>query len=100
MIENSESLLLLNFDNVPIEKLNQVKPKLDSVLTSILNSEKPIDMKRLSTVINRHKLEILSNLENSPHDCIAFMVIGYALYGNTPEDVSIIKIYVYIYNIS
>lgn len=86
MIENSESLLLLNFDNVPIEKLDKVKPKLDSVLSSILNSEKPIDMKRLSTVINRHKLEILSNLENSPHDCIAFMVIGYVLYGNTPED--------------
>ncbi|CAH1389034.1 unnamed protein product [Nezara viridula] len=86
MSENSESLLLLNFDNVPIGKIHQVKPKLDSVLSSILNSEKPIDMKRLSTVINRYKLEILSNLENSPHDCIAFMVIGYVLYGNTPED--------------
>lgn len=33
-------------------------------------------------------LEYLSNLESSPHDAIAFLVIGDVLYGNTPDDVS------------
>lgn len=86
MVENSESILLLNFDNVPKEKLNLVKPKLDNLLSQILQSDEPIDMKRLSTVINRHRLEVLSHLENSPHESIAYVVIGHMLYGSSVQD--------------
>ncbi|KAF6215152.1 hypothetical protein GE061_009903 [Apolygus lucorum] len=84
--ENAESLMVLTFDNVPKEKLSSVKPKLEKVLQEIVASEKPFDMKRLATVINRQRLEALSNLENAPHDTIAFTVIGYMLYGNSIED--------------
>lgn len=88
MVENSEPVFLLNFDNVPKEKLNLVKPKLDNILSSILASPVPIDMNRLSTVIHRHRLEALSHLENSPHESIAYVIIGHMLYGNNPHDVS------------
>lgn len=87
--ENAESLMVLTFDNVPKEKLTLVKPKLEEVLGKLVISNKPFDMKRLSTVINRQRLEALANLENAPHDTISFTLIGYMLYGNSIEDVSI-----------
>lgn len=49
-------------------------------------------MTKLHSIINKYKLEHLSNLENSPHSIIAMMVIGHMLYGNTKNDVSIIEI--------
>ncbi|XP_073987977.1 uncharacterized protein C05D11.1-like [Rhodnius prolixus] len=86
LVENSESLLLIQFENVPKEKLNLVKPKLKTELQNLLQSSEPFDMKRLATVINRHRLESLTSLENSPHESIAYVVIGYMLYGNTIDD--------------
>lgn len=47
-------------------------------------------MSKFQSIINKYKLEHLSNLENSPHNVIAMMIIGHMLYGNTKEDVSII----------
>lgn len=40
----------------------------------------------MKTVVHRNMLETLSNLENAPHDAIAYMIIGDILYGNTKED--------------
>lgn len=88
LYENSESVLYLLFENVPKEKLPQVKPRLMDVLKNIVDNE-DIDMNRLKCVINRRKLESLSNLENNPHQTIAFMIIGHMLYGYSKEDVSI-----------
>lgn len=85
MYENSESCLYLMFKNVPKDKLPQIKPKLLNLLKSILEKE-DIDMKRMKSIINRRKLECLSNVENDPHHTIAFLIIGHMLYGNTKED--------------
>lgn len=87
MYENSESCLYLIFKSVPKEKLPLVKPKLDVVLKAIVEKEN-IDMKRLKSIINRQKLEYLSNLESSPHSAVAHLLIGHMLYGNSKEDVS------------
>lgn len=87
MYENSVSCLSLIFKNVPKDKLPQIKPKLMNFLNNIFEKE-DIDMTRMKSVINRRKLECLSNVENNPHDTIAFLIIGHMLYGNTKEDVS------------
>lgn len=47
-----------------------------------------IDTDRIKNILDRNILEYLSNLENSPHDAISFLVIGDVLYGDTAEDVS------------
>ncbi|KAL1123834.1 hypothetical protein AAG570_001605 [Ranatra chinensis] len=88
IVENSESLLMVQFENVPVEKLNSVKNKLNDVLSGILSAKEPFDMNRLSTVINRHRLECLSYLENAPHDSIAYIAIGHMLYGNSIGDLN------------
>lgn len=85
--ENSESVLYVLFENVPKEKINKVKSQLITVLKTIVDKE-DIDMKRLHSVIHRHKLESLSNYENNPHQTLAFMIIGHMLYGKTKDDVS------------
>lgn len=72
---------------MPLSKLNEVKPKLDSILLAIANEKEPIDIERLATVIHRKRLDCLSSLDTSPHESIAFMIIGDMLYGNTKQDV-------------
>lgn len=89
LAENSEAMLYLIFENVPKAKIPLVKEHLVNVLKRVAEQDNGIDMKRLNAVIHRHILETLSNLENSPHDSVAFMVIGDVLYGRSKEDVSI-----------
>ncbi|KAK2579672.1 hypothetical protein KPH14_011595 [Odynerus spinipes] len=82
--ENSISLLYVIFENVPKPKIPLVKDRLLDVLKQV--NESGIDMKRMKTVVHRNMLETLSNLENCPHDSVAYMIIGDVLYGNTKED--------------
>lgn len=86
--ENSISMLMLAFNNVPITKLSQIKPRMISLLQSIASKPDGIDMKRMHSVINRCILEILSHLETIPNDTVAYSIIAHVLYGNTKEDVS------------
>lgn len=79
---------MLQFECVPLNKLSSVRQRLTELLTALVTGKTPIDLPRLVTVINRHRLECLSHLENSPHDSIAFMAIGDMLYGSTKKDVS------------
>ncbi|GLH01355.1 Presequence protease, mitochondrial [Gryllus bimaculatus] len=86
LAENSESMLYLMFENVPNDKLNFVKGRLTQILGALASGDEKLDMKRLRTVIHRQILESLSHLETSPHEGVAFMIIGDMLYGNTKED--------------
>lgn len=90
LTENSESMLYLMFENVPTEKIDLVKNRLFEILGAIASGSERLDMKRMHTVIHKHILESLSHLENSPHETVAFMIIGDMLYGNTKEDVIVI----------
>lgn len=40
----------------------------------------------MNSIIERETLESLSNLESSPHDTVAFLIIGDVLYGNQEKD--------------
>ncbi|XP_023020385.2 uncharacterized protein C05D11.1 isoform X1 [Leptinotarsa decemlineata] len=83
--ENSETCLYIALEDVPIGKLPEVGSKLREILKKILE-DKSIDLEQLRSIINKFKLESLSNLENSPHQTIAFMIIGHMLYGSTEQD--------------
>jgi hypothetical protein len=80
-------MLYLTFENVPTEKVDLVKNRLFEILGAIASGSEKLDMKRMHTIIQKHILESLSHLENSPHETVAFMIIGDMLYGNTTEDV-------------
>ncbi|KAL2723884.1 uncharacterized protein V1478_008397 [Vespula squamosa] len=84
LCENSVSILYIVFENVPKPKIPLFSTRLSEVLKQIYANG--IDMKRMKSVIHRSMLEILSNLENDPHNTVAFMIIGDVLYGNTKED--------------
>ncbi|XP_014204980.1 uncharacterized protein C05D11.1 [Copidosoma floridanum] len=80
-IENSITTFYLQFCNVPKAKISQVKDRLVDVLKKFT-----IDMQRMNTVIHRHILETMSNLERNPHDFMAFAIIGDFLFGKGKED--------------
>lgn len=80
-IENSESVVYLAFENVPVKKLGEIQPKLFSLMEPYGTGSKEFDMDRIQLVIRRRMLEQLSHLENNPHDTVAFMAIGDILYG-------------------
>ncbi|KAJ8679467.1 hypothetical protein QAD02_015254 [Eretmocerus hayati] len=86
MTENSESLLYLVFENVPISKVSKILPHLTDVLGKLSKTENSINMERMNTVIHRYMLETLSNLESNPHDSIAFTIIGDFLFGHNKAD--------------
>ncbi|XP_017886890.1 uncharacterized protein C05D11.1-like [Ceratina calcarata] len=82
--EYSVSILYLAFQCVPKSKIPLIKDQLLQVLNNV--HKNGINMKRMKTVVHRRILETLSSLENEPHDTIANMLFGYALYGHTKED--------------
>ncbi|XP_076165963.1 uncharacterized protein C05D11.1 isoform X2 [Ptiloglossa arizonensis] len=82
--EYSVSLLYLEFESVPTSKIQLIKHRLLMVLNDV--HKKGIDMTRMSTVIHRRMLKILSKLENRPHKTIADMLFRYVFYSNTKED--------------
>ena len=88
-IENMESTVYLTFRNVPKQKIPLVGGELKKVLTELVEGKIPWDRARMETVINRRISEQMSQIENSPHDAVAFMVIGDMLYGNTTEDLRV-----------
>lgn len=91
--ENSESLLYISFENVPLDKVDAIHGKLKQVLEKLGKREEKIDMKRMESVLERYILESLSNLESNPHDNVAFHVIGDVLYGAVEQDVGFCAAY-------
>lgn len=86
-LENAESCFYIMFEDVPLAKLAEIRPKLLKVFDKLVKEE-DINMERIKSIIKRNKLEHLSSVENSPHSTMAFRIIGQLLYGNTKQDVS------------
>lgn len=84
--ENLESLIYFLFENVPLTKIDSIHERLQATLNKIANGEEKLDMKRMFSIIERQVLESLSSLENTPHDDVAFHLIGYVLYGHNEKD--------------
>ena len=81
--------MYLTFRNVPKEKIPLVGEELKNVLTDIVDGKIAWDGPRMMTVINRRISEQMSQMENSPHDAVAFIAIGDMLYGNSTEDLRV-----------
>ena len=81
-------MLYFTFENVPLEKLDLIFDKLMDILKSLADGREEFDMTRMRTICDKYILERLSSLENTPHDDIAFHLIGDILYGDTDKDVN------------
>lgn len=86
MMENAESLLYVEFENVPVAKLEEIKPRLMQQLARLGQGNGTVDMTRVKTIVEKLILEAYCSLEDAPHDAAAFMIIGDVLYGQTEED--------------
>ncbi|KAF9963915.1 hypothetical protein BGZ65_006325 [Modicella reniformis] len=74
--------ICLSFDSVPTQKLEEIEPKLFSILEKI--AQDGFDMDRMTAVIKREKLKLLDRLEND-HMYLAWPCIIHFLYGKTDD---------------
>ena len=89
LIENKESTVYLTFSNVPKKKIPNVGRELKKALEDIVSGVTAWDRSRMSTVIKRRISQQMSQVENTPHDAVAFIAIGDMLYGNSTEDLRV-----------
>lgn len=90
MTAHNEPTIYLNFENVPIEKLDAdvIPSKLDEIFNKLMTDDSYFDLERLRTFVERNKLNMLSSLDNCPHEALATIIIGDFLYGKSLSDVS------------
>jgi len=90
MTSHNEPSITINFENVPIEKMGAdiIPTKLDEVFNKLLVDVSYLDLERLKTFVERNKLQILSYLDNYPHEKLSSIIIEDFLYGKTSVDVS------------
>uniref|UniRef100_A0A2S2PA73 Presequence protease, mitochondrial n=1 Tax=Schizaphis graminum TaxID=13262 RepID=A0A2S2PA73_SCHGA len=88
MTSHNEPSITINFENVPIEKMEAeiIPSKLDEVLYKLLVDDGYLDLTRLRTFIKRNQLHILSYLDNYPHEKLSSIIIEDFLYGKTSAD--------------
>ncbi|XP_022082849.1 uncharacterized protein C05D11.1-like [Acanthaster planci] len=86
VIEASESCVYIKFDNVPKDKLSDIKDRLFATLEGMASGKEAVDMERMASVLHRRILECLNHMEERPHDTFAFMGIGDFLYCDTMDE--------------
>lgn len=91
MMENTESLLYVEFECVPVDKIEAIKPKLMEQLQQLAKGGGTFDMNRMKTIVEKMILESYVALEDTPHDSAAYVIIGDVLYGINQEDVSFVN---------
>jgi len=72
----------LAFDSVPTEKLEEIEPKVFSILEKI--AKDGFDMDRIAAVIKREKLKLLDRLETD-HMTLAWPCLIHSLYGKKDD---------------
>lgn len=83
---NKDPAVSVDFENVPIEKMELVEQKFWDTLNTILkDGPDKLDMERLRTLIRRKELSRTVKLENSPHLLVPTPAINAMLYGTSEE---------------
>ena len=82
-----EPLLLIEFENVPIERIYDVVPRLDEVLLKIV-SEGPdhFDSEIIKDFVDSETINNMKKLEQSPHKFQKDAVVLDMMYGEKHED--------------
>lgn len=81
--------IYFSFENVPLDKIDLVYDKMQTILENISKGDEKIDMIRMQNILERCILEYFSNLESNPHEALAFAAIADSLYGEHNDDVFI-----------
>lgn len=90
MTSHNDPATYLCFENIPIEKTDAttIPSKLDEVFNKLMVDESYFNLERLRTFIDRSKLNVLSSLDNYPHESLSSKIINDFLYGKGLADVS------------
>lgn len=83
LTENIASLIKIELDNVPIDKLEQARDEALKCLGTVRSGEDAIDMERLRRLLRKQLRESIASLESDPHHAVAFRCIGDALYSQS-----------------
>ncbi|KAL0894630.1 hypothetical protein ABMA27_013187 [Loxostege sticticalis] len=86
LTENIASLIKIELDNVPIDKLEVARDEARKCLVAVRSGEEPVDMERMKRLLKKQLRESLASLEADPHHAVAFRCIGDALYSQNEKD--------------
>jgi Zn-dependent M16 (insulinase) family peptidase len=75
---------VVEFEDVPTEKIDQIKDKFFEVLNRVV--EEGVDVERMKTMIKRRKVKHFNSLENSAHGEYAMSFMASFLYGKGDAD--------------
>ena len=86
-LEVRKPALLIEFENVPVDRLDEVIPKMDQLLQDIVEAgPAEFDLERITNFIDREVVNNLKDMENSPHLFVPDATVLDMLYGHQPED--------------
>lgn len=83
-------IICINFENVPIEKLDAelIPSKLVDIFERLMHDDCYFDLEKMRANIGRYKFISMSNIDLHPHESLALIIITDFLYGNNEIDVS------------
>merc|ERR1719341_2178362 len=85
-LEIKEPSLLIEFENVPTERLAEVIPRMEKVLKRIVaDGADKFDIERIHDFIDQEVIKNLEEIENSPHLFLPDASVLDMLYGERPE---------------
>ncbi|CAK1549762.1 unnamed protein product [Leptosia nina] len=86
LTENIASLIKIELDNVPMDKLEVARTQAQACISSLTEGGEVIDMERMKRLLRKQLRESIASLESDPHHAVAFRCIGDALYSQSDED--------------
>lgn len=90
MTSHNNPTTYICFENIPIQKIDAktIPSKLDEVFNQLMIDESYFNLERLRTFVDRSKLNVLSSLDNYPHESLSSTIIKDFLYGKGIADAS------------
>ena len=85
-LEIKEPSLLVEFENVPVDRITEVIPKMDKLLKRIVAAgPDKFDLERIHNFIDQEVVNSLKEIENSPHLFLPDASVLDMLYGEQPD---------------
>ena len=79
--------ILVEFENVPVDRIDEVIPKMDETLRKVVNDgPEEFDLERIHNFIDSDIINNLKEIENSPHLFVPDATVLDMIYGESNED--------------